>query len=655
MSSWAHRPDIEGLRAVAILLVVAAHVGIPTLAGGYVGVDVFFVLSGYLITGLLVTEHQATGKISLWNFYARRFRRLLPALAVMLIVTAWLASQIMLPSRLPDIATAGAAASWWLSNASFAFSHTNYFQSGVASNLFLHTWSLGVEEQFYLLWPILLSVVLGSSSLRIAGLRRVLLLVFSISLLACVWMTFQSAIFTFYLTPFRAWQFAGGGLVFIAVLTAKDKNVLARIFGAMVQSRIPLAGSGLAIILVSALMLDEAFRYPGMWAALPTLGAALVLADGANNCQSSFSKILSMRPMQFLGKVSYGWYLWHWPLLILGEELFKESLWNKIAIVLVALLLARLSQGLIEVPVRKSKLLARHSKPTIVASLAVMAGLFWMFVSLVGSSTDESFTRNGVQTEVSIPLIYQMGCDNWYHSDSIDVCVFQQSETVAGTILLVGDSIGLQWFPAFHSFVKKNDWKLAVITKSACPMVDKDFYYARIGRSYLECSRWREQLLGILPEFHADLIVVGSSGSYGFSHTDWRDGSRRVLERVAAATSQVVVLAPTPVLPFNGPECENPRSALHAWLAQPTRCSHDLRENPTPSVLEALQEAAEGIPNVQVVDLTDKVCPHGVCQARVNGILAYRDHQHLNAVFAESLEEFLVERIKVGEPSGSDD
>ncbi|MGC1549941.1 MAG: acyltransferase, partial [Rhodanobacter sp.] len=211
-----YRSDVEGLRAVAILLVVAVHAGVPWLAGGFVGVDVFFVLSGFLITGLLVQEISDTGRLRFMDFYVRRLRRLLPALLVMLLVICALAALLLAPSEQRDQADAAGMAALWLSNIHFAFAQQSYFAPGTETNLFLHTWSLGVEEQFYLIWPALLVWLLGRDGQRgMARLKIGMFVLIAVSLLACVMLTYQAPQLAFYMMPLRAWQFAAGALVWL--------------------------------------------------------------------------------------------------------------------------------------------------------------------------------------------------------------------------------------------------------------------------------------------------------------------------------------------------------------------------------------------------------------------------------------------------------
>lgn len=210
------RSDIEGLRAIAILLVVAAHAGVPWLAGGFIGVDVFFVLSGFLITGKLVHEATTTGRIQLLPFYVRRLRRLLPALLMMLLVVGVASRWLLSPAALGEQFLTAQMAALWLSNWYFALGNLDYFAPGSETNLYLHTWSLGVEEQFYLVWPALVLWLLARDGERgIARLRIGMWAVLLASLLACIALTRTAPLLAFYMMPLRAWQFAAGALVWL--------------------------------------------------------------------------------------------------------------------------------------------------------------------------------------------------------------------------------------------------------------------------------------------------------------------------------------------------------------------------------------------------------------------------------------------------------
>jgi peptidoglycan/LPS O-acetylase OafA/YrhL len=313
-SAESFRPDVEGLRGVAVLIVVGCHCGISWCAGGFVGVDVFFALSGYLITGLLATEYRATSRIVFRNFYARRARRLLPACVLVLAVTGFFAVAFLTPQ---EMIFAGRAARWaglYVSNVFFDGSASDYFAPDVEGNPLLHTWSLGLEEQFYLAWPLLILLTYRGPR-RARRLIAVLSAVTALSFTCSVFATNLAPTFAFYELPARSWEFAAGGL--LALLPV---------------SKIPGDGRwvvacgiiGMAVILGSCVLIKGGAGFPGWIAVFPVAGALATLLAGAKTPRRGIAILLSAAPLQFLGARSYAWYLWHWPFLVFAGVWFLE-------------------------------------------------------------------------------------------------------------------------------------------------------------------------------------------------------------------------------------------------------------------------------------------------------------------------------------------
>lgn len=637
-----YRPDIEGLRAVAILLVVAAHAQVPGFDAGFIGVDVFFVISGFLITGLLVAEHQQTGRIKFARFYARRFRRLLPALLLMLAVTA-VAAWILLPAASqPYQAWAGVAASTWLSNLYFAFERIDYFGAVAESNIYLHTWSLGVEEQFYLVWPVLILLLLrtgkgtGSHHRISTGMFALLL----VSLLACVWLTLISTRYAFYLMPARAWQFAAGAM---ACLHAPRLSELVRARQARwLGDAIGIAGVGLLV--AAMLFIDSRTAYPGIWAALPTLATVLLLLAACDG-RSLTTRVLSIAPMQMIGKLSYAWYLWHWPVLVLGALLIPDqALEGRLMLVLASLGIAILSYLMVERPLRRNSELVRAPSQFILASLLLMAAAVLLFVR----GGQQEATRLVAQDDwqpfrVEVPRIYSMGCDDWYHSDRLVPCVFGP-DSAPRTAVVMGDSIGLQWFPAFERIFSGPEWRLVVLTKSACAMVDRPIHYSRIGREYVECASWRNAALDHAANLSPEIMILGSSHTYDFSRSDWVDGTGAVLGRIAPSASKVFIIRSTPLLPFNAATCVGSQLQLHGTVTEEA-CRAPDKDERNRQVASWLSESIERWRNVELLDMNDLVCADGFCRATQGEGLIYRDGQHLNAGFVGALSSQMAKRM----------
>ena len=360
-----YRSDLEGLRGVAILLVLLFHAGIPGAAGGFVGVDVFFVLSGFLITGLLVRERERHGRIDLPAFYSRRARRILPAALVTAVVTLAFSLIVLAPIDLPGVAGDAIASVLSAGNIRFAASSMDYFASETAPSPFLHYWSLGVEEQFYLVWPALLILAMRSGRPRL-GAGIVLIAVLVGSYAAANLLTGISAPWAFYSLPTRAWQLALGGL--LAVTATWHMRVPAWI-------RAPVGWAGLAAILAAVVLIGPATPYPGVAALLPTIGAAGVVLAG-ERCWSVAS-VLTLAPLRFLGRISYSLYLVHWPLLILPTADLALGavlpVGERVALALASIVLAAASYRWVEQPFRTARAIALPTRRTIALAGAAVA------------------------------------------------------------------------------------------------------------------------------------------------------------------------------------------------------------------------------------------------------------------------------------------
>jgi len=364
------RSDIEGLRGLAVLLVVIFHARPTWLPGGFIGVDVFFVLSGYLITRLLVDELETTGSISLAAFWARRARRLLPISALVIIVTVIASWVVLAPYAARSAVTDAVAASGFFVNFRFAFQLGDYFGAQLAAlspSPLLHYWSLAVEEQFYLVWPLLLlAVTRRATSIRVAAGRAVAgVIALSLSLSVVMTRTYPTA--AFYLLPARMGELAVGAAVAIwaSVLAAAPQRL--RTAGGWV---------GLVMIVIVAFDIDESFTFPGLLATIPVVATALVITGGEG--QQSYwraGRLLRLRPLQWLGRHSYGLYLWHWPLLVLAQVRWGPlGLFQTVAVVAVAMGLSSLSLRLLENPVRHATWVAARPQRGLRLGGGIIAG-----------------------------------------------------------------------------------------------------------------------------------------------------------------------------------------------------------------------------------------------------------------------------------------
>jgi peptidoglycan/LPS O-acetylase OafA/YrhL len=357
------RPDVEGLRGVAVLLVLLFHVGLP-VPGGFVGVDLFFVISGFLITGLLLREHERTGRVSFGRFYARRIRRLLPAAAVIIVVTLAASMVVVGPLDRPEVMADGAAAALSVVNVRYALAEGDYFAALLRPTPLLHLWSLSVEEQFYLLWPALLFLVARG---RRAWVGLTLAIVLAGSFAANLWLTDHTIAWAFYSLPTRAWQLALGGLIAVAA------TALRRIPWPLLA---PAGWIGLGAIGASAILLG-ATPYPGVYALAPTIGGVLLIAAG--EARLGPGRLLSIPPLRWVGRISYSLYLWHWPILVLAPVALRAELplEARIGLGVVAIGVAWLSWRFVEEPFRHGRLSVvlgtRRALATGLATVALVA------------------------------------------------------------------------------------------------------------------------------------------------------------------------------------------------------------------------------------------------------------------------------------------
>ena len=633
--SIAFRPDIEGIRALAILLVVGSHTDFPGLGAGFIGVDIFFVVSGYLISALLISEIDATGRIDLGTFYARRIRRLLPAFIFMLVCISFATWHLLPAFRQSETAFSASLASFWASNIQFALARADYFDQYSKVNAFLHTWSLGVEEQFYLIWPILISASIARRHRTATRLTMMLICVFSLSLTFNVWLTPQLQTSTFFLMPLRAWQFSAGALAYVASLqVAKNGTQETRKCGAQA-----LSWTGVSLIFFGLLFISESHSYPGAWAIIPTAATALLLVGNSVNSNSAVVRVLSIAPAQWIGRISYSWYLWHWPFIVLGTAAISKNINSlPLALALASLLPAWLSFTLLEGPVRKSSAFLSRPKWTIIGALLISSITSISALKWYSHAEDARLTHDSVS--ISRPKIYAMGCDEWHKSSRLNPCHFGDDRK-NGTILMIGDSVGLQWFPAIESIAKARDMRLVILTKSACPIVDEDYFYDVIGRSYAECKKWRESALRYASSISPTWLIIGSSAHYPFNENEWRHGSERIFRIASDSADIVMVLRPTPSVPFDGPSCALEASSPSAQLVGSSRCRTAASDARTNSVWTWVNEATTAFSNVRTVDMNPLICPNEKCQAVQGGLLVFRDSTHLDGNFASSLANVL--------------
>ncbi len=414
-----HRNDIQGLRAIAVLLVVLDHAGVPFLQGGYIGVDVFFVLSGFLITGLLLSGacRQRRGRVArIGEFYARRARRILPVACLTLVTTDLVAYHLLNFVRAKQVLLDSISAALSVANIRFAAQGTDYFQQAQAPSPIEHFWSLSVEEQFYLLWPVVLVVVLFGVSFtlrrrsyqartqtgipsrrRVSALLAVISVAGGASLGWSIYLTHRLAVAAYFSTSARAWELAlGAGLAVLTPKLARLPRNPAAVFGWL----------GLTCILASAVLFSAATPFPGSAALLPCVGAALVIGAGIapKTARWDAARLLSTAPMRYIGDRSYTIYLWHWPMLILAAQYEGHSLSLRVnlGILLAAVLVSIVTYRFFENPLRRAEW-SGVIKPLLLWPACVLTVLLVAGVSINSITNKEDALQVAARTASSVP------------------------------------------------------------------------------------------------------------------------------------------------------------------------------------------------------------------------------------------------------------
>ena len=668
------RGDIQGLRAVAVGLVLLYHAGVPLLPGGFVGVDVFFVISGFLITGLVVREVERTGRLSLRHFYARRAKRLLPATAVVFVTVAALTLLFLPVTRWRDIAGDIAASSVYLVNWRLADRSVDYLAAESAASPLQHFWSLAVEEQFYIVWPLLI-VALFWRWQRGSASRRLLLGLAVIAVPSFVWsvhLTTANPGAAYFVTTTRLWEMAVGAVLAVVVVHADRLSPTARTV---------LGWGGLAAIGYAALTFDASTTFPGASALVPTLGAAAVLLAGSGDGRGEL-RPLTAAPMQHVGAWSYSLYLWHWPLLVVATAVWGTDgtlpVTTGLLVVAASFVPAWLTYRFVERPFHRSPRFAVPWRAGVLGLACVAVGL--AAAGAVAVATDRASVTDGpapgaavlgedpAAAEAGEPVdrvtsitpaladapedvadMYADGCHQNQRSAKVISCTYGDatSDTV---VALVGDSHAAHWQPALQLLAEDHGWRLETYTKSSCIFADVLTWDPGTEAPYDSCHAWqanvRERLLAEQP----DVVVVSANGTYqlpGEPEPMDREASMQGLAEGSAANWRaleesgidVVTILDTPRLVVNAPECvAEHRDDLDA-------CALDRDNAVERSGTPMLRAGAALVPEVDVVDLNAFVCPRESCVPVVGGVLTHSDSHHLTATYVRTLAPQLEEAL----------
>lgn len=642
----SYRPDIDGLRALAVLLVIGFHAGVPWLSGGFVGVDVFFVISGYLITGILVDEHRKSGQLSLTGFWARRVARLAPALLLVVFVVLLLAPVFLSRIGGETGPAAKAAMATLLLNANhyFLVASGDYFANAAETNPFLHMWSLSVEEQFYLIWPLMLVALLrlGSRNALVLAMSGLLLASLGVSWMA----SFAEAPVGFYTMPTRAWELLAG-----AVLAVRVRN-RPPIGGRSWAS--PLGVAGVVMIMAAALSTPIAASFPFPWALLPVAGATLFILAGAVDPRNVITRAFSARIAVYVGLISYPLYLWHWPLLVLtrADRLYVTSPWMDLFVVAASSGLAVITYELVE---RRGRPWFARNRPLVTFMKGASITVCLMAASLLlGAWARFGWAYNDRDRFLAdVRMDFQnTGCMRSVPgSASFDRCYPRDR---GSSVLLWGDSHATHWAAALKPEVEKLGSDLGIVALAACkPLLgasNRCDGMNRLVADQLPVFRDERGLRGVILSSHwsfamgtpsPSFVERGPANSRDFyddrarssqqAHELFEADLTRIVAAATAARLRVLIILPSPIQRFKAPHCLSKLPDSECFV------SREELANYSGEVERRIRRVVAGNPDVRIIDPKDFLCQDGRCPAVIDGVIGYSDDSHLTVTLAARL------------------
>ena len=637
------RADIQALRAIAIGSVVFFHFWPSLLPGGYAGVDIFFVVSGYLITGQLWRQVQLNGKINFKDFWARRARRLLPA-SLLSILAIVLISFLRMPSSwYLKLNNEAVGATTYVQNWVLAQKSTNYLNADQSPSPLQHFWSLSVEEQYYVVWPLLMFAVLWvairvlkkfsvtARAAVLSGLGALLVGSFAYS----IWFTAKLPLYAYFSTFTRAWEFAAGALLAVWLSSGNQQVDRQR-----AKTRHPIWWwLGLALIITSFAVLSTRTAYPSYWAAIPVAGAVAFLFGGESASRWVPQAVMAWRPIQFLGDISYSLYLWHWPILMLAPWfiLGKANDLERTSLVALAILIGWLSKKFIEDPIRFGWLSKQPNWRQLVAAAAGMAVVI-ASITLMTHSAKATLRANGGEDRVwgTSTLLSQIdfkpqengSCLVTRDSFGFKYCTKGDKN---GTIRVgfIGDSHTRQYFTPIDNLAFKYHWKLTMISKSACPIANSSIFPDSVPDP--SCKDWNvrlEKYLASIKPF--DLIINSNSSLVTFGDPKVAAAYAVTVKSQLARGTKWFVIKDNPKPMENFIPC-----IAAAGKRAPVACANPRKTALTPP--DILPTAVAKLAGVTVANFTNVFCKE-VCSPILHDVMVYRDNSHITSKFSRLMQ-----------------
>jgi peptidoglycan/LPS O-acetylase OafA/YrhL len=620
LSSKVRIHQIQALRAIAATLVVLFHAKLAP--GGFIGVDIFYVISGYLITGIIVKEITLNNTFNYRTFFLRRAKRLLPASISVLILTA-VAAWFFLPQTVrSSLGKDILAASVYVSNYLFAWWQNDYQNLDATPSPVIHYWSLAVEEQFYLVWPLIIFSLwkIGRQRLVFRGVLVITIFAFLFSL----YLTEAAPIWAFYSLPTRAWELGVGALILFI-----PKRIIAK----RSISRSLLVWLSTITLFYGVIRFSDNTPFPGTAALYPVLATALLISFIRSwpPILNDFSKF---KFVQWLGEISYPFYLWHWPILVIPSTRFGRplALWERLLLIALTALAADLTHRFIEKPFSKKVL--TNPQTARFALAATLSGVVVAGAILLSAKDEISLPNGGSISLAQVmlkPKIYEDECHANYGYKVSPECLYGDTNSKRN-IVLYGDSHAAQWFPALEKIAAEEGFALTSLTKSACPAVEVNRIESGAFKNS-DCNAWRQYAIDRIKKLKPDAVIMSSFQHFeypkSFSSRDtwWFEGQRSLYRNLVNSSPKLIYISDTPKPVRDIPSC--------LTTAKSDECDGSVRSDP---------RVTGGF---ITLDPTPWLCAAN-CRAIVDNIVAYRDASHISTpmsiALSDNLREFLASK-----------